>query len=119
MDPTNLWVHTEPNGLQNFNGKGFNLHHLPKIKINTNILTYIKLMALDEIIPKLLWVDKFLRYHMYIIVKSNIYQDNRSSFFWRPMARHQVVSTLATSTSFFLLKTGGLWVSYDQVFPHG
>ncbi len=60
-------------------GKGFPLHKSTKHKLNTCSSTESEIVAVDDLIPQILWVPLFLKAQEFAISNNILYQDNKSA----------------------------------------
>ena len=61
------------------NGQGYIISISKKQKLNTNILTEVELIGVDDSIPHILWTRYFLEAQEYGINENIYYKDNRSA----------------------------------------
>ncbi len=60
-------------------GTGFLLDKSTKHKLNTRSLTESEIVAVDDLIPQILWVHLFLKAQGFAVSDNIFYQDNKSA----------------------------------------
>ena len=60
-------------------GQGFPISTSTKQKLNTRSSTEAELVAVDDLMPQMLWTRQFLEEQGYSVTENIVYQDNRSA----------------------------------------
>ena len=60
-------------------GRGFPLSHSGKQKLNTRSSTESELVAVDDLMPEVLWTRQFLQEQGYAVKENIVYQDNQAA----------------------------------------
>jgi hypothetical protein len=59
-------------------GRGFPLDKLTKHKLNTRSSTESEIVAVDDLIPQILWTRLFMKAQGFVVRDNILYQDNKS-----------------------------------------
>ncbi len=60
-------------------GTGFSLHKSTKHKLNTRSSTKSEIVAVDNLIPQILWACLFMKAQGFAVSDNILYQDNKSA----------------------------------------
>ena len=80
-------------------GRRFPLDKSTKHKLNTHSSTESEIVAVDDLIPQILWACLFMRVQGFEVRDNNLYQDNKSALLFETNGRAS--SSKRTSTLIF------------------
>ena len=90
--------HEKPHWWSFVTGQGCHFWHIHTSKKYTRSSTEAELVAMNEVLPQVLWTCYFLEAQGYGTIDSIVYQDNQSAVLLERMGMHQAANAHATST---------------------
>jgi hypothetical protein len=79
-------------------GRGSTIVSSTKQNLNTRSSTETEIVGADDFVPAIFWTRYFMKAQGYSIKDNDLFQDNKSLFFWKRMERLRAAIARSTST---------------------